>query len=62
MPASQTDRTPPDAAQWRQLLQDVRRGEVIHPRLKPWLVHFGLAEFRCVALVLTAKGRRLAEA
>lgn len=55
--------TPPSSnAELRQLLLGIRRGDVIHPRLKRLLVHLGFAELRGLQLTLTGKGRLLLEA
>ncbi|MFV3413657.1 hypothetical protein ACQCLI_09020 [Pseudomonas nitroreducens] len=61
---NEVERSPPPSsnAELRQLLFGIRRGDVIHPRLKRLLVHLGLAELRGLRLVLTGKGRLLLEA
>jgi len=41
------------------LLQGIRRGDVIHPRLKALLVHLGYLEHRLSQLQLTLKAQRL---
>jgi len=60
---NEVERSPPPSsnAELRQLLLGIRRGDVIHPRLKRLLVHLGFA-LRGLQLTLTGKGRLLLEA
>ncbi|WP_259754534.1 hypothetical protein [Pseudomonas sp. GCEP-101] len=51
--------SPSSDAELCQLLHAVRRGDVIHPRLKQLLVHLGFVELRGLQLILTGKGRHL---
>lgn len=62
MSSTEFTSTPPPSAheELSRLLQSVRRGEVIHPRLKEFLVHLGLAEYRILELALTDRGEQLA--
>lgn len=62
MSSAEVESDPPHSTheELRNLLQRVRRGEVIHPHLKQFLVHLGLAEYHVVAIALTDKGRQLA--
>ncbi|MFS2126061.1 hypothetical protein [Pseudomonas sp. Pseusp97] len=63
MPNNEVERSPPPSsdAELCRLLLEIRRGEVIHPRLKRMLIHLGFAELRGLQLALTGKGRLLLE-
>ncbi|MEP9319898.1 hypothetical protein ABKS89_22345 [Pseudomonas sp. LABIM340] len=63
MPNNEVERSPSPSgdSELCRLLLRVRRGEVIHPRLKRLLVHLGFAELRGLQLALTGKGRLLLE-
>ncbi|WP_448680512.1 hypothetical protein [Pseudomonas nicosulfuronedens] len=61
MPNNQAERSPTPAsdAELCLLLLSIKRGDVIHPRLKRLLVHLGFAELRGLQLTLTGKGQLL---